>query len=259
MNRRHLALVAVVATLALSGCTGVFGPEPSDPDRLNQNASYDWDTTEDANIVVNRSSYTAVYDVENRSTFEVYTRSGLGRERSVPIRGLRFRYENGTVIAPANSSLAATEGSQRTEIQFGGNVSGEVAFTAPRSGKQFTTPTYVEDGTYAVTLPPGARVGIPLLSQVTPGGPNTFVDPETNRMTLSWETVDTQVVNVRYYLQRDLLLFGGLTAVGIVVAIVGSVYYYRQLQAVKRRREEAGIDIEEDDDPRDRGPPPGMR
>ncbi|WP_324757913.1 DUF5803 family protein [Haloarcula sp. GH36] len=258
MNRRHLALVAVLATLALSGCTGLFGPEPSDPDRLNQNASYDWETPEDATIVVNRSSYTAVYDVENRSTFEVYTRDGLGRERSVPIRGLRFRYENGTVIEPANSSLSATEGSQRTEIQFGGNVSGEVAFSAPRSGKQFTTPTYVDGGSYAVTLPPNARVGIPLLSQVSPGNANTTVPPTSDRMTVSWGAVDAQMLSVRYYLQRDLLLFGGLTAGGIVVAIVGSVYYYRQLQAVKRRREEAGIDIEEDDDPRDRGPPPGM-
>jgi hypothetical protein len=260
MKRRHLALFGLVALLALSGCTALFGPQESDPARLNQNASYEWETPEDATLVVDRSSYTAVYDVRNNSTFEVYTRDGLGREQSVPIRALRFRYDNGTVISAANSSMSATEGGRRTEIQFPGNVTGEVAFTAPRLGKTFATPTLVDGGSYAITLPPDARVGIPLLSQVSPGSDARSV--ENDRQTIRWEEVTTRGLSVRYYLQRDLLIFGGLTIVAIIVGTGGALYYYRQLQEVKRRRKEAGIDLEEedhDDDPRDRGPPPGMR
>ncbi len=47
-----------------------------------------------------------------------------------------------------------------------------------------------------------------------------------------------------------------LSAIAIAIGVVGTLYYYRQLQAVIRRRQEAGIDLEEDDgddDPRDRG------
>jgi len=68
------------------------------------------------------------------------------------------------------------------------------------------------------------------------------------------------MLRLRYYLERDLYIFGGVALVAVVVGTAGTVYYWRQLQAVRRRRQEAGIDIEmdEDDDPRDRGPPPGQ-
>ncbi|WP_254271160.1 DUF5803 family protein [Haloarcula marina] len=263
MSRRYLALLGVVALLALSGCTGLFGPQEADPGRLNENASYDWDSDADASIVLDRSSYRAVYDIRNNSTFVVYDRDGLGREQNVPIRALRFRYENGTVISAANSSLTATQGGSQTTIVFPDNVTGQVAYSAPRNGKSYATPAHLGDATYTVTLPPGARVGIPLLSQVSPGSYETSVDDSTNRMTVRWsEPVTARQIQVRYYLERDLLIFGGLVLVAVLVGGGGSLYYYRQLQAVKRKRKEAGIDLEEedaDDDPRDRGPPPGMR
>jgi hypothetical protein len=109
-------------------------------------------------------------------------------------------------------------------------------------------------------MPPGARVGIPLLSNVRPGGYNTSVNATTNRMTVAWnEPVDSRMLRLRYYLQRDLYIFGAVALISIIVGAAGTVYYWRQLQEVRRRRQEAGIDIEmdEDDDPRDRGPPPG--
>lgn len=260
MKRRYLLLVAAVALVALSGCTGVFGPQEADPERLNQNASYDWNTPADATILIEQSQYTSVYDVDNETDFEVYTRDGLGRERSIPISALRFRYANGTVISAANSSMSVTETNQRTTITFPGNVSGEVAYTAGRNGKQFAMPTFVEGGSYTVVLPPNTRAGIPFLSQISPGGYESTI--EDGQQVIHWDEVTTGQIVVRYYLERDLLLFGSLTAIAVVVGVVGTVYYYRQLQAVIRRRKEAGIDLEEeeqDDDPRDRGPPPGMR
>ncbi|MBX0323372.1 hypothetical protein EGH21_10060 [Halomicroarcula sp. F13] len=263
MHRRHLALVGIVALVALSGCSGLFGQQDIDQSQLNQNATYDWETQSNASIVLEKSSYRAVYDVRNNDTFEVYDRDGLGREQSVPIQALKFRYANGTVVTGANSSMNATRSGDRTTIRFPGNVTGQVAYSAPRNGKSYATPTHLDGATYQVTMPPGARVGLPLLSQVSPGGYESSVDEETNRMTVRWaQPIDARQVSVRYYLERDLLIFGGLALVAILVGGGGTLYYYRQLQAVIRKRKEAGIDLEEDegdDDPRDRGPPPGMR
>lgn len=260
MRRRHLLLVAVLALVALSGCSGIFGSQEVDPTRLNQNASYDWNTSADGTIVIEESEYTAVYRVQNDSSFQVYTVDGLGRERSVPISAMRFRYENGTVASAANSSINVTETRQRTTIDFSRNVTGAVGYTVPRNGKRFATPTLIDGGSYTVVLPPNTGAGIPFLSRISPGGyESRTVD---GQQVIHWDEVTAGQIVVRYYLDRDLLLFGGLTGIAVVVGLVGTLYYYRQLQATIRRRKEAGIDLEEEDeedDPRDRGPPPGMR
>jgi hypothetical protein len=80
-------------------------------------------------------------------------------------------------------------------------------------------------------------------------------------MTVRWDNVTRGSVSVRYYLQRDILIFGSLGAVLVVVGIVGTLYYRRQLQAIKKKRESVGLDVEteDDDDFGNDGPPPGMR
>jgi hypothetical protein len=260
MSRRHYALLALLALVALSGCTAITGPEEVDPSQLNQNATYDWESDENVTILVNRTSYQVVHDVRQNATLTVFSRDDLGREQSVPIRALRYRYPNGTVVGPDNSSLSANRTGQQTNIQLPGNGTGQVAYSAPRSGKSFATPTFIDGQTYAVSLPPGARVGIPLLSNVRPGSYETSVNATTNRMTVRWdEPVDSRMLRLRYYLERDLYIFGAVAVISVIIGTAGTVYYWRQLQEVRRRRQEAGIDIEmdEDDDPRDRGPPPG--
>jgi hypothetical protein len=259
MHRRHLAVITVVALIGLTGCTGVFGPESVDSERLNANASYDWETETNVTFRLNRTSYTAIHSVDNNSTLTVYNRDGLGRDQDIPISALRFQYSNGTVVSSATADLSANRTGQATILQLPGNVTGQVAYTAPRNGKSFSTPVFRDNRTYSVALPPSARIGIPLLSQATPGRYSTSVDGETNRMTVRWtEPVTAPVIRVRYYLERDLLIFGAITIVAIIIGAGGTLYYWRQLQEVKRRRKDAGIDIEEEDDPTDRGPPPGM-
>lgn len=261
MERRYLALGLVVVLAALSGCTGLFGPSEVDEARLNENATYDWDTEANASILLNRTSYEAVYDLRNNQTFTVYMRDDLGREENVQIRGLRFRYPNGTVVSAANSSLSANQTGQQTTITLPGNGTGQVAYTAERNGQTFATPTYINNQTYAVTLQRGARVGVPLLSDVRPGGYETTRSESTDRVTVRWsEPVTARTLRVRYYLQRDLYIFGAIAIISTIIGTVGTAYYWRQLREVRRRREEAGIDIdmEDDDDPRDRGPPPGQ-
>jgi len=262
MHRRHLALLGLFALVALSGCTGLFGPEPVAQEQLNENASYDWDSETEVAITLDTRSYQSVYSLPDNSSFTINDRDGLGRERSVEISALRFRYDNGTLITPANSTLSANQTGQATVIDLPENASGQLAYTAPRRGKSFSTPVHLPGATYSVTLPPASRVGVPLLSNVNPGGYETSVNETANTQTITWpEPVTAGGISLSYYLQRDLLIFGGLFLAGVVIGTIGTVHYWRQLQEVRKRRKEAGIDLEEeeDDDLRDDGPPPGMR
>jgi hypothetical protein len=257
MRRRTVALFALVLMAGLAGCSGVFGPPSTDADALAESASYEWDTEANATFTLERSAYSVVYRVENRTTFPMYDRDAFGQERSISISALQFTFPNGTRITPANSSLTAERGGGRTTIALPDNASGKLAFQASRHGKTFSVPAHV-NGSYAVTLPPSARVGLPVLADVQPGGFRTVA--EEDRVTVRWDTLETDQLRVRWYLERDLIIFSLLVTFLLIVGSGGTVFFYRQIKRLKARRDEVGLDVEqEDDDPRDRGPPPGMR
>lgn len=258
MNTRPVALGALILLVGLAGCNGILGPPPADEDALAENASYDWDTDAAATFDLEKSSYTVIYSLENRSRFGLYSSDTLGQEKSIPISSLQFRFPNGTVVGTNDSALTAERGGGETTIVLPGNVSGQLALQSSRRGKTFGVPAHVE-GSYEMTLPGGARVGLPILAQVQPGGFETR-GPEEGRVTIQWEDVDSNQVRVRWYLQRDLLLFSVLFAGLAAVAGGGALLFYRQVKRLRATREEVGLDVDqEDDDPRDRGPPPGMR
>ena len=251
-RKRLLALGALVLAAAMAGC---FGSSEIPADRLNENATYDWETSANATFNISRSSYATVLNVTNES-IEVWQRDAIEGETPVRLRALKFQFENGTVVrSNETSNLTASTGNDRTTIEMPTN-SGKVAYTATRSGKSFSTPVFV-NGSHEVVLPPGARVGLPLLSQVGPGNWNSSV--ENNRMTLRWGNLTDGTINARYYLERDLLLFAGLAVIAILVGAGGALYYLRQIRGLEAKREELGIDIDyEDDEFGDDGPPPGM-
>jgi hypothetical protein len=93
------------------------------------------------------------------------------------------------------------------------------------------------------------------LSRVQP--PNDDRTVVGDRVHLRWEEVEISILTVRWYLDRDLWLFGGLAGIAGVVGLAGAAYYYREIVRARRRREEEGIDVDYDDDRE--GPPPGMR
>ena len=253
MRRKHLlALGALFAVVVLAGCLG--GSSEISQDRLNEQATYDWNTSADATYNISRSSYATVLTVTNESV-EVWQRDAIEGETPVRLRALRFRFDNGTVVrSNETENLTARTGNDRTTIEMPTD-SGQVAYTAPRSGKSFSTPVVV-NGSQEIILPPGARVGIPLLSQVGPGNSNTSV--ENNRMTVRWENETDGTLSTRYYLERDLLIFAALAVIAILVGGGGGLYYYRQIQTLEAQRDELGIDIDYDDDEFDDDPPPGM-
>ena len=256
MHRKRLALLALVAAVFLSGC-GIFGGGISDDDLL-KDQEYRWDSNATAtfDLDVSSDSYTAVMDVGGRETLEINTESAIRGDQSVGIKALQYQFPNGTVVNATHTGLTASAGSDETTIELPAE-NGTVAYTAPRNGKSWSTPTFV-DGDHLVYMPQSARVGIPLLSRVTPSTDERTL--ENDQMTLYWEDIEAgDDLSIRYYLVRDLYLFGGLVALAVSLGIGGFTYYYRQIRRAKRKREEVGLDVEQDDDFGDDGPPPGMR
>lgn len=256
MNRKYLALLAVVIAVALSGCSFFGGGEISE-DELLGDQEYDWDANATVlfDLDVSSGSYTAVIDVDERSTLSVYRENRLRRNSPLSIEDLKFQYTNGTVVNATHDGLTAFERSEETEIQLPA-ANGTVAFTASRSGKSWSTPAYV-DGSYRVNLPSKADVGVPLLSDFSSGAEKS--ETEDGRTTLYWEDVDEgDTISVRYYLVRDLYIFGGLFAIAVSLGAGGLTYYYRQIKRAKAKREDVGLDVDTEDPDTDDGPPPGM-
>ncbi|MEF8882790.1 MAG: DUF5803 family protein [Halapricum sp.] len=249
MNRRYLALVALGIVLVLAGCLGGSGPSASE---LSEDAEYDWNTSANGTIRLGGDSYTSIYVIENETSLSVYQRDTFNNREPLSIRALKFRYPNGTVVNASAFDVSSNRERTRMELP---NRTGKVAFKARQDGKAVQTPTFV-DGSYEVVLPRGTSVGVPILSNVVPGGYET--ETIDGRVHITWSDVDNNELVVEYYLDRDLWLFGGIFGILLIVGISGGVYYWRQIRSLEQRREEVGLDVDEDDDPRDRGPPPGM-
>lgn len=288
-RRRLLAGVGLLVLLVgLSGCT-LFGPGSVNEGDLASDpggGEYEWGADADAYLEVNRNNYTAVYRVGERTTgnleppysMEVYERDALGTEQPIDPSSLQFRYENGTrlrfeatgegsadlvMVRPNGSRADAPEEKlvvnktrRRTRVFLPTNETGQLAFTAPKNGKQVSTPTFVR-GSYEMVLPEGTSVGLPILAQVQPSASRT--ETVDGRVHVYWDEVDrAQSVVVRYYLDRDLTLFGGLVALLVVLGLGGAAYYYRQIRETVRKREEVGLDVDTGDDSDGGGGPPGF-
>lgn len=273
MTRRGTALIALVLLILLAGCTTILGPDPADPEALSTEATYTYDSDTDAFIVIDREQYTAVYNVSARVTGDetsmtFHRTDMLTIERPLELEALQFRYPNGTMVKyiDGNPTKVYEDGSteqvdtfevdttrQRTIVELPADE-GQIAFTTPKTGKQIMVHTPVH-GSYQVALPPNTDAAIPLLSQVQPS--NDDRSAEGDRVHLHWDEITTDVLVIRWYLDRDLWLFGGLAGGLTILGIGGVIYYYRQIQRAQERREQYGFDVDQDDD-RD-PPPPGMR
>ncbi|WP_122091362.1 DUF5803 family protein [Halalkalicoccus subterraneus] len=249
MNRRLLAFASLVALVAVAGCTG-FGSVTSE-EGLGEDAEYDWGTDADATINVTDGEYKAVYALENRSTIRLYEATRYGDDNPIDVRAVQFRYPNGTVVGAEEIEVEETRSEVTVHLPTEG---GQFAFTSDSRSRNLATDTFVE-GSYEVILPPGYRVDNFVLANVRPGGYETeLVDDQVH---IRWDEVETDTISVRYYMERDVYLFGGLIVVASIGAAIAGTYVYRQMQELKRKREEAGLDVNIEDD--DNGPPPGMR
>lgn len=253
MNRRLLAVLSLFVLVALAGCSG-FGSVTSE-EGLQEDADYDWDTDADATITIEDGEYRAVYTIEDRERVRLYQSTRYGDDQPIDVRALQFRHPDGTVVDVEDEGLEVEETRSEVYVSLPAEE-GQLAFTSDSRSRNFETDTFV-DGSYEVILPPGYRVDNFVLATVRPGGYETTLDAETDRVHIRWDEMDADTISVRYYLERDVYLFGGLIVVASIGAVIGVGYVYRQIQELKRRREEAGLDVDVEED--DHKPPPGMR
>lgn len=250
MNRRRtLAIVGVALLVSLSGCTLLGGTTTNA--ELFESAEYGWDTDTDVVIDLGEDEYAAIHQIENRSSVRIYHSTRYGIENPIPIRAVQFRHPNGTVVNASAMDISESRSAVNVELPA---EEGQLAYIGPKRDKEFQTPA-ITDGSYTVKVPPGHDVENFILGTVRPrGAETTTVD---GRVHVIWDQLGDGTIEVSYYLVRDLYLFGGLVVAASIAALIALGMVYRQIQELRREREEMGIDIDADDS--SDGPPPGMR
>ncbi|WP_235271551.1 DUF5803 family protein [Halorubrum saccharovorum] len=161
----------------------------------------------------------------------------------------RYQYPDGEVVNGSEFRAAGGEVERtpdETWVRFGDDMEdGRLAISASGSPRRFTTLTYVE-GSYAVTLPPGFSTDMPIVGHVSPR--NHEIETVDGRDRITWDSVTSGSVVVQSYRETDLLVFGVILVIGAVAAVVGTVYFRRQLEELRQRRRQMGLGVYEDDE-----------
>ncbi|MGB9988010.1 DUF5803 family protein [Salarchaeum japonicum] len=233
MRRRLVAVLAVCALAATAGCMGM-GFSGAD----GENVSYDWNASADASVDVSTGSYQAVYRVNNTTELSFSTPTDLTGDQPVTLSAVKFQYSNGTVV---NESVVDVSQSRSSTTVSLPTDTGQVAFTAPADQRGVTVSTPVE-GSYEVVLPGDMDVAIPVLGHVDPGGYDRSV--EDGRVHLAWESLDSGHIEVTYYYEQDVYLFGGVIVLAVLLGVTGAFYLRNQIRRLQQYREDAGLDVE---------------
>lgn len=238
MDRRLLAAAAFALLLATAGCSAL-SPGGGEVDRaaLAENETYAWDTDADVTINVTGGHYKAVYRIDGRREVGLSEFQRLSDRRPLDVEAIQFRYPNGTVVDA--SAMDVERNDTHTAVTLPAEE-GRFAYRVPMREKEFQVATAAE-GSYEVILPPRTHVRYPLLGRVMPGGYETAT--EDGRVHIRWEEMTDDRLVVRFYLVRDLWIFGGIVATGIAGGIVGLTYFWLQLRGIRERRRI--VDVEE--------------
>lgn len=261
MNRRYLIPLALAALALTAGCAGLLGSQSISDEQLDEEppSPYVWDNDVNAHITITENArFQAVYRLDEES-MELFRRDGFGGRNAIPVSAVRYRYPNGTVLTGTELRERGGEiDRSRSRVSItppNGTDAGQLAFTSSSTPKRFALPAFV-NGSYAVVLPPNRRVEVFPFGTVDPGGYE--VSREGDQRVIRWESVETDAISVQFYLQRDLTIFGGAAAVLVVIGLGGAFYYKRRIEALRKRREELGLDVDTEDDEFSDDPPPGM-
>lgn len=267
MNRRLLLAVCALAFLgALSGCLGITtGPVPAEEIDTEPAESYEWTNDHSTHITIQENTKFQTVIAVNDSSIQLFRNDGFGGTNPLSVSAVRYQYPSGEIITGTEIRERGGEIRQtqdETIIKLptdSPTETGKVAFTSGGNRKRFSLPTYV-DGSYEIVLPPNRRIDIPIFGTASPGGYNSEIDAE-DQLHLRWTNIDqsTEIISVRFYLQRDIFVFGGVAGFVLLVGVGGLLRYRQQIQQLRTQRTEMGLDVEADDDDEfDDGPPPGM-
>ncbi len=195
---------------------------------------YRWNTNASASVNITDGTYQTVLTLENRTNVSLFGPGEFGGKAALPVEAVAYRYPNGTV---ANASVLSVEEIDERTVISAPEPGGQVAYTAQVRSSELYLSVAV-NGTHAVTLPPGAEIGFPIIGGATPRG--YTVERGADRLTVTWENPDSQLVTVDYYQERNLYLFGFLIAGALLVAAGGFLYFRSQLRVLAARRGDLG-------------------
>ena len=252
MKRTYLLPFAFALVVVTAGCLGLLGGVSEE--RECAGADYDFATDANATYTIQTNgTYNAVYNITNATTVEFFQSDGLGNNQPLQLSAVQFRANDTTY----DCDDIEVETTRRKTIVTLPEANGTFAYRTGSSPKRFVTRKFI-DGSHEVILPPDRSISNPLFGSVQPGGFNTSTDADS-RVHIEWGNVRTNSISVQYYMNRDIPLFFGVVGVGALLAIGGLAYYYRLVQNLRRKREEAGLDMEEEvEDDSGRDPPPGF-
>ncbi|OYR88896.1 hypothetical protein DJ71_04765, partial [Halorubrum sp. E3] len=69
-----------------------------------------------------------------------------------------------------------------------------------------------------------------------------------DRDRIVWDEVTGGSIVVQSYREGDLVVFGVILVIAAIAAVIGTVYFRRQLEALRERRRDLGLSVNEDDD-----------
>lgn len=234
--RKLLAALGLAVLVFTAGCMGGGGGPTQE--QLSEDADYDWEKDAAVAIDVSGGEYTLVATVDNQSRVRLARSDGFGGRNPLRISAVQFRYPNGTVVG-ADEIDVSTRNS-RTVVEFPAD-NGTFAYTANAGGRSVTIPVGFE-GSHELVLPGGMRTAVPVFGVVEPPGYQKSV--ENNRLHVRWESLDGGTIDAKFYLQQDIYLFGAITGVLALVAVLGVVYYRIRIRRLEENRESAGLDVE---------------
>lgn len=233
------SILALALVLVMAGCIGPFAGDDIDDEALDAEANYTWDHPADAYIQLSVGSYTAVYELDGQDSFEL-SRMGWGTRQAVDVTAVRYRFPNGTELTGSDLDIDQSSGETTIDVPDG---NGTLAFTGPAGSKEAEIPG-LTTGTYVVELPGGHRVTNYFLSDVQPSADNvTLVD---DRHVLQWDDHGGDLF-MRYHLWRDHYLLYGAVLILTGIAVGGTLYYRRKIRRTIERRQELGLDVEDDE------------
>lgn len=255
--KRKLALVCLVALSVSAGCTSLVDDGVGSDLGLglggggdDTTVNYNWTTSADATLTIEAKQYRSVYKLDTKQ-LKLYTHGSLGREQALGVRGVKYRYPNGTIITTEHPDLSVEKSGDRTIVRAP-KADGRIAFVTDKRSKSISTPVFLKSDnkkpSYEVILPPNTGVDVPIVGTVKPSGFETSTID--GRVHIVWDSVKSNSVNVQYYLTRDLYIFGSIAGLVVVCGLIGMSYYMLAIRRLKRLRQQIETDLDTGNDHR---------